>query len=36
LLMSIGVTRYGKPVSSSIMETLRPFGVGHVYKSITA
>src|SRR5689334_3492006 len=29
-------TRYGRPHSSSMTETLRPFGVLHVYKSIIA
>jgi hypothetical protein len=34
-VMSIEITWYGKPISSSMMEILRPFGVVHVYRSIT-
>src|SRR5688572_3416188 len=33
-LMSTAIARYGSPTSSSMIDTLRPFGVVHVYKSI--
>src|SRR3954466_7490109 len=33
--MSTGCTRYSRPVSSSMMWTLCPLGVGQVYRSIT-
>jgi hypothetical protein len=29
-LMSTAMARYGRPISSSMIETLRPFGVVHV------
>src|SRR5688572_17384269 len=33
-LMSTAIARYGSPTSSSMIDTFRPFGVVHVYKSI--